>query len=303
MKWRRRWWVWYLALSLVAWLGLAAGPVAAAGRSDTLRLVQVRARQESSNGGGAPVQFEVTVNYTLASAPRAFLLLFIFEDSSDTATTQARNAVWVPAGSGSTPLAVSYRPPSGLHTIMLVAGLFQDSDTLLAWSATPVFSLSRWPGREWFDRALKEHQAGDYAGAVADLTRAIALAPRTAAYYCWRADSQMHQGAYAAAVVDYTHALALEPENRSCRLGRGIAYLWQRDWTQAVADLSQVIESGSSPDRWTAAALRARGIADVGLGRFAAAIADYRGYLSLISGAPDRLIIQGWISDLEAAGG
>lgn len=304
----RRWgWVrlWNVLVILVACL--IPRPAVAAhlmvNAHDSLILTSLRAQQIGSAESNGSVHFEAAVSYHLSSAPRAMLVLFVFEDNADTASVRPTNVTWTPAGSGVTTLATTYHPSPGLHTLMVVAAMLQDEQTLLAWSASPLFSLSEWPGRALFDQALRARQAGDYAAAVDDLSRAIQLAPLTGAYYCWRADSQVHRGQYDAAVADYTRALSMMPESRSCRIGRGVAYLWMHDWSHAISDLTQVITTGSRPDSWTASALRARAIAYAGRGQYDAAILDYRTYLSLVPNVSDRLQVQTWIGELQAAGG
>lgn len=295
---------WSVLLVLLVWLGPStadsAGATPAAVRDD-VRLVSLRAQQTPGSGPNLPVRFDAAVQYGLASTPRAFVALFVFEDNSDTAKTHRADAVWITAGTGTADLTTTYQPTPGLHTIMVVAALLRDDQTLLAWSASPSFSLSDWPGRALFNQALQARRAGNYEQAIDALTSAIQLAPQTGAYYCWRADSRIHLGAYADAIADYTRALDLMPGNHACRVGRAVALLWLRQWQRAATDLSQIIEDGDPTDPWVAPALRARGLAYAGLGQYEAALADYRAYLALHPSVSDRIRVQGWMGDLTDA--
>ncbi len=298
-------------LSLGAALALVLGPVglataSAAGEGsgrDSVRLVKVTAKAPAPNASTGPVQFDVTVDYQLQSVPRAFFLLFVFEGTSSSATNDSSNGTWISSGTGQTHLTTTYRGALGSHPLTLVAALFRDQKTLLAWSRTQPFSLTPWPGQQQFSKALAARQAGNYAAAVNDLTEAIKVAPNVGTFYCWRADTRLHLGQYGEAIGDYTRALELMPGDRSCRVGRGIAYLWEKKPSQAKADLTAVIDQSAKPDRWTIWALRARGVANADLGEAANAIADYRAYLSLVPTVPDRVQIESWIASLQASSG
>jgi regulator of sirC expression with transglutaminase-like and TPR domain len=90
------------------------------------------------------------------------------------------------------------------------------------------------------------------------------------------------------------------PKDRPSRVGRGIAYLWLGQAEEATVDLSFAIDSSPPiPDRVTAWAYRARGLAQAALGDSSAAVADYTAYLSLSPDAADRGQVEGWIADLS----
>lgn len=294
-----------LIAALALWLGptgltTASAASESSGRDD-VRLVKVTAKAPAPNAVTGPVQFDVTVDYQLQSVPRAFFLLFVFEGNASSATDDSSHGTWVSSGSGQTHLTTTYRGALGSRPLTLVAALFRDQKTLLAWSRTQPFSLTPWPGQEQFFKAMAARQAGNYAEAVNEFTEAIKVAPNVGNFYCWRADTRLHLGQYSDAIADYTRALELMPGDRSCQVGRGIAYLWEKKPSQAKADLTAVINQSDKPDRWTIWALRARGVANADLGEAANAIADYRAYLSLVPTVPDRGQIESWIASLQAA--
>jgi hypothetical protein len=294
--------------ALTLWLG-PAGVIGAAAAGETpaqdgVRLLGVTAVASTPTASSGPVQFEVTVDYELQTLPRAFFLLFVFDGASNTSSSDSSKGMWVSSGTGQARLTTIYHPTPGEHPLTLIAALFKDSRTVLAWSRTQPFSLTPWPGEQMFVKALAARKAGNYNEAVTDLTAAIQVAPNVGNYYCWRADSRLHLGQYEDAIADYTQALNFLPGDRSCRVGRGIAYLWQGEPEQAIADLTKVIDQSDRPDRWTIWARRARGIANANLGEFSNAIADYKAYLSLIPNVPnvaDRSEIESWIADLQSS--
>jgi regulator of sirC expression with transglutaminase-like and TPR domain len=75
--------------------------------------------------------------------------------------------------------------------------------------------------------------------------------------------------------------------------------LWLGDGQAALDDLSFAIDTSKSPDRVTAWAYRARGLARASLGQSADAVADYKAYLALTPEAADRAQVEGWIADLS----
>ncbi|MBI1258729.1 MAG: tetratricopeptide repeat protein [Chloroflexi bacterium] len=128
----------------------------------------------------------------------------------------------------------------------------------------------------FFARGKRRADLGDYAQAIEDFDRAIALSPRTAAYYVERGDcyhwsgdtrrcladenraieldpyqadyyvrrgrSSINLRAYDEAVRDFSRALRLEPEQAETYFLRGTAYARDRDWQHAVADCCKAVE-------------------------------------------------------------
>jgi len=67
----------------------------------------------------------------------------------------------------------------------------------------------------------------------------------------------------------------------------------------ASSRLTAAIDADGPPDRVTAWAHRARGLATASLGQSAQAVADYRAYLDLTPEASDREQIEAWIAALS----
>ena len=288
-----------LLLSVAPAVAFAAGSTSSA---DQVRLLKIAAEEQVGASDTNPVHIAATVDYQVNSVPRGLLVLFVLEDNALTATVDSSEGQKVSEGTGEAQLTTVYKPSSpGKHSLTLVAGLFNDSKQLLAWTRTPQFSLNAIPGRAEFENALAAYNAGHYSTAIDGFTAAINQAPNVGLYYCWRADTQVHLAQYGAAVADYSRALDLNPKDRGCLLGRGIAYLWSGDQGKAITDLSTVIDQSATADRWTAWALRARGIAYADLGNYSDAISNYQAYLSVVPNAGDQSEIKSWISELQSA--
>ncbi len=254
-----------------------------------------------SNPGSPPgsLKLQLQLNYRLVSVPRAFVLVFFFENNAQTSTQQTSEAQWVTAGTGSVTVETEYAPGQDVRNLSLVSALFAPDQTLLAWVGTNPIPTADWPGRAAFEQAMAARLAQDYQREVEQLNSALSFAPGTGNYYYWRADALGHLGQYEGAIADYTRALQLMPSDRASRVGRGVAHLWTQDWPAAVDDLSAAIAQASAPDKWTAWAYRARGIAYTALDQAEAAVADYRAYLSLAPDAVDKAEVEGWIMALS----
>lgn len=113
---------------------------------------------------------------------------------------------------------------------------------------------------------------------LADLDRALALAPNDEETLRTRAFAWDELRAYPAAIVDYTALLALSRDD-SYRYFRGSAYLKQGDRQAAVRDF-EAIMTASSPTL-AAWGYRGRGLAREEAGAFAEALADYTTALKL----------------------
>ena len=251
------------------------------------------------SGPDGAIHFQAKVNYTLRTAPSGFITMFVFENNTNTSSMHSPQIQTVGAGSGTVNLDMVYQPHSGVQSLTLFAGVFRDDQSLLGWVASDSIALSMWEAKVAFVNSLAHEQAKDYAGAVNDLSAAIALAPQVSNFYYWRADNESRLSQYPAAITDYSEALRLTPGDRPSLLGRGIAILWRGDPAAAVADFSAVIDGSAASDQLTAWALRARGIARADLGQNAAAVADYQAYLGLAPTALDRSQVEGWIARLN----
>jgi Tetratricopeptide repeat len=302
LQWRR------LAIALLELVCLASAgalPVAAQSQtgpttSDRVELVGLTTRQPTPDSPPSDVQFEATINYHLASAPTGSVLLFLFENSSDHSTQDSSNAIPVQQGSGQMVLDINYTLRPQVKTLTLVAGLFKGEKKLLAWVSTNAIDMGPWPGRVAFEKAMAARLDNDFPSADQDLTQAIQEAPDTGNFYYWRGDTRIRMNDYADAAADFDKAIQLMPQDRPSRVGRGIAHLWLGDAQAALDDLTFAIDTGKSPDRVSAWAYRARGLARSTLGDANDAASDYKAYLALVPDASDRSQVEGWITDLSS---
>lgn len=287
-----------VALALIGGGPFGSVSLAQSAPADRLKLLRLSTGPPGPSAPPGAVHFQAQLDYELATVPRAFLLLFIFEDAAEASTQDTSGALWVPPGTGQVDLQIDYLPRGDVEQITLLAALFREDESMLVWVGTTPISLRPWPARSEFEAAMAARLAGDLEEAVRRLDRAVELSPETGQYYYWRADTLARLKRHSAAIDDFGRALQFLPADRASLTGRGVSWLWMKEWQSAVADLSQVIEQQSEPDRWLAWAHRARGIAYAGLGQSALAIADYQAYLQLAPDAPDRPEVEQWIQAL-----
>ena len=127
------------------------------------------------------------------------------------------------------------------------------------------------------NRGAANNDLGKYTEAIADYTQAIALDPKYAAAYNNRGIAYRNLGKYAEAIADYTQAIALDPKYTAAYNNRGYAYANLGKYAEAIADCTQAI----ALDPKYAAAYNNRGIAYRNLGKYAEAIADYTQAIAL----------------------
>src|SRR5262245_40478238 len=96
-------------------------------------------------------------------------------------------------------------------------------------SSRHLISASNFPHKicAWFNRGNCCYWNGDYAGAIADYTRAIGRDPGHAIVYSNRGNARRANGDMAGAMNDYNQALAIDPRCAMAFLNRGIGYLQQ----------------------------------------------------------------------------
>jgi tetratricopeptide (TPR) repeat protein len=294
-----------LGLIAAATLVLAAASPAAAQSQpgppaiDGIDLVGLITKQPAPGSPPEQVTFEATVNYRLQSAQSGFVLLFLFENSSEESTQQSTNGIPANQGSGKMVLSIDHTLGSDVKTLTLVAGLFKGDQKLVAWVSTNPIDMGPWPGRVAFEQAMAARLDNNLPNAEQFLTTAIEESPDTGNYYYWRADTRVRMEQFDAAVADFSRSIELMPQDRASRVGRGVSRLWLGQAQGAVDDLSIAIGADAKPDRITAWGYRARGLAHAALGAFPAAVADYQAYLELAPTATDRAQVEGWIKDIS----
>ena len=125
--------------------------------------------------------------------------------------------------------------------------------------------------KTYFNWGNKKFDLGDYAGAIADYTRAIHLKPDFASAYYNRGVAKKELRQYIAAIADYTQAIRLRPDHASAYYNRGIANSKLGKYFAEIADYDMTIRL--KPNH--AKAYNNRGIAKGNLKQHSAAIADY----------------------------
>jgi tetratricopeptide (TPR) repeat protein len=269
-------------------------------KTDRIDLVGLVTQQPRPDSPPDDVQFQATVNYRLDSAPSGSVLLFLFENTASDSTQDSSNAIPIQRGSGQLVLNIDYTLRPDIKTLTLVAGVFKPQQKLLAWVSTNPINMAPWPGRVFFEKAMADRLASNYSDAEQELTQAIQESPDTGNYYYWRGDTRIRMQDYADAMTDFDRSIELMPQDRPSRVGRGIAELWLNNPQAAVDDLTTAITAVSPPDRISAWAFRARGLAYASLGQADNAVADYNQYLTLTPNAPDKDQVTGWIADLSS---
>jgi tetratricopeptide (TPR) repeat protein len=135
----------------------------------------------------------------------------------------------------------------------------------------------------WANRGVTKAKMGDIAGAIADCTRAIELAPTVAnrvnrgnAYTALHRDDE--------ALADFDMALQAEPRNLPALLGRANANYASKRLTASLDDYTRVIEA----DPRSAMAYFKRGNIHLDLKELGSALSDYSESLKL---DPDQAVV------------
>jgi len=111
---------------------------------------------------------------------------------------------------------------------------------------------------------------GNYGQALADYDMAIKLDPKAPASYINRATVRRDLGYVDGAFEDYKTAISLGADNARLYSGRAQLYLRQRDYPHALADFDHALKLDASAENYAA---RARAKQDSG--DFDGALADY----------------------------
>ncbi|PMB43549.1 hypothetical protein CEN40_15570 [Fischerella thermalis CCMEE 5205] len=125
---------------------------------------------------------------------------------------------------------------------------------------------------DFYNRGLARAKQKDYAGAIAEFTRAIETNPHFADAFYQRGLAYYDSGEILLAVSDYTEALQLNPESVEAYYCRALARVALKNFPGALADADQVIRL----NRNHAAAYNLRGIIYRKMGRVHDAIANFK---------------------------
>ncbi len=119
--------------------------------------------------------------------------------------------------------------------------------------------------------AFELYQEGDYDGAIAAYTKAIALNSKDAVACNNRGAAYAKKGEYDRAITDYNKAIALNPKNANAYSNRGSIYYRKGEHDRAIKDHDEAIVLNPKH----AKAYNNRGNAYGGKGEYNRAIADY----------------------------
>jgi tetratricopeptide (TPR) repeat protein/V8-like Glu-specific endopeptidase len=119
-------------------------------------------------------------------------------------------------------------------------------------------------------------QSGDYRGAIAELDRLIATAPKKATVYYLRANAYMGLGNFQQALPDFDRAIELDPKNPQAYFIRGGIFYANQNSTAALADYDRAIlldPKYTQAYLWRALIFQARGDAPGALAAYTKMIA------------------------------
>ncbi|MFF1412633.1 tetratricopeptide repeat protein [Streptomyces sp. NPDC058289] len=120
-------------------------------------------------------------------------------------------------------------------------------------------------------RGRDHRNAEEYAEALADYTRALALNPRAERASFGRALTQQLTGSNEAAIADYTRTVELDPHDGMSLVNRGTLYRGAGRFEEALADFERAMEIFPGDRR----ALVNRGTVHHAMGRYEEALADF----------------------------
>ena len=151
------------------------------------------------------------------------------------------------------------------------------------------------------NRGFFKHQLGDLAGAIADYDQVIARKPDAALYYNNRGYAKITKGDLAGAIADYSKAVALEPDTIKFRDNLANAKRDNGDIAGAIAEYDKIVGLEPKEPRFYYARANSRRL----INDFAGAIDDYTKFNELLPdnwlGCFCRAIVHQAKGELEAA--
>jgi tetratricopeptide (TPR) repeat protein len=100
------------------------------------------------------------------------------------------------------------------------------------------------------DSAIDWSRKGDLDRAIADLERAIELAPDDAKAYRHRGNAFGLKGDVDRALADYDRALRIDPNDAAIFHDRGLMWQRNKELDKALADLDRAVRMGFTAPRW-----------------------------------------------------
>jgi len=132
-----------------------------------------------------------------------------------------------------------------------------------------------------YQRGMRLLGPGDFEGAAAELTKAIAIVPRYADAYLGRGKARQAAGQSDAALADFEKAIAIDPTLEAAFTASGVVRRDRRDFQNALADFTRSIRLHPTAD-----AHYQRGLTYQMLGQAQSAARDYDLAIELDPSAP-----------------
>jgi tetratricopeptide (TPR) repeat protein len=167
-------------------------------------------------------------------------------------------------------------------------------------ASVPTLSTPK-TANDYCDSAKAKYSRGDFAGAIADYNKAIALQPDCAPAYFNRGNTKKAEGFLDDAIDDFDQAIELNPSYAIAYNNRGLTKYAKNDLAGAIADFNKAIEFDAS----YAGAYNNRGNAKDDKGDLEGALADYDKVIALNPGSAsaynNRGCVRGEKGDLDGA--
>jgi tetratricopeptide (TPR) repeat protein len=143
------------------------------------------------------------------------------------------------------------------------------------------------------DRATSHYQqgmirlgAGDFQGAAAQFTKAIAIVPEYADAYLGRGKARQADGQSEAALADFEKAIAVNPTLELAYTSRGIIEHSEGDTQKALADFTRSVHIHPTSDAYYQRGLTYQTLEHITIDQLKRAVADYDAAIAYDPGAP-----------------
>ena len=134
--------------------------------------------------------------------------------------------------------------------------------------------------REYYARAAKRYNDGDFDGAIADYNEVLRIDPNHINSLLYRGNALYKKRKYDEAIEDYSGIIWLEPNNHIAWYNRGNARNEKREYEQALSDLNESIRLNPN----YANAWNSRGNAWYGKEKYDEALSNFNEAIRLMPG-------------------
>jgi tetratricopeptide (TPR) repeat protein len=193
-------------------------------------------------------------------------------------------------------VALLHRKSDNLGIVVIQVHQKGHPETGAARALIPNDSAESAPSKEDIDAIIKQgfddYDKGDYHGAIANFTKAIAFEPDNFVLYMRRGLSYDKIKEYDKAISDYTEAININPNYENIFAtynNRGYAYYGKNDYSHAFADYTKAISINPNYAR----AYRNRGQAYLDTHDYNIAMDDFNEAIKLAPDDPDHYFLRG----------